>query len=189
MRTWNTDGGWGWPARLLHWATAVVVGIQLATVAYIWSIDDIVRRFEVAQVHKSWGAVILALALVRIGWRLSNRTAPLLPSGTPRWQARMARVSHALLYGLLVLVPLAGWTYASASPLQTLMEVDNEVFGLFALPDPWPEGDERLADAAYLVHRAGALCLVLLVALHIAAALKHHLFDGDDVLARMISQR
>ncbi len=181
----NTEVAWGWAARLLHWATAVAIGFQLTIVAYIWSLDDVVRRFEAAQVHKSWGVVILGLTLVRLGWRLANRQAPRLPATTPGWQVRLAGLSHAVLYSLLLLVPLAGWTYASASPLQTLMQIDNEVFGLFALPDPWPAGDERLADAAYAVHRAGGLSLAILVAAHAAAALKHHYVDKDDVLVRM----
>jgi hypothetical protein len=58
------------------------------------------------------------------------------------------------------------------------MGVENEVFGVVTLPDPWPEGRERLADAAYAVHRAAAIAL----------ALKHHL-DGDGVLARMVWKR
>jgi cytochrome b561 len=112
-----------------------------------------------------------------------------MPPAVPVWQVRAARLSHALLYLALVAVPLAGWVYASASPLQTLMQVENEVFGLVILPDPWPLGSEPLADAAHAVHIAAALALLGLVAVHAAAALRHHFVLRDDILARMTWRR
>lgn len=189
MRATNTETSWGWVARLLHWAVAALVLLQFGIAGYILTLDDLATRFEVAQVHKSWGTVILAVVLLRLGWRLASRQVPRLRPTMPAWERRLAHGSHAALYVLLVVVPLAGWVYASAAPLQGLMGIENQVFGLFALPDPWPDGDEALADAAWLVHRAGALLLLALILLHVAAALKHHLVDRDDVLARMARLR
>jgi cytochrome b561 len=53
----STATGWGSVARFLHWATAAALAVQAGTVGYIWTIDDIARRFDAAQMHKSWGAV------------------------------------------------------------------------------------------------------------------------------------
>jgi cytochrome b561 len=182
----NTRTGWGWVARWLHWATAALIALQFGIVLYILETDDLVRRFDAAQLHKSWGTVIFSVVLARVAWRIAGRTAPLQPPGMPPWQRRLARASHAALYLLLVVLPLSGWVYASASPLQTLMGIENEVFGIFALPDPWAAGDEGVARMAYGVHLGSALFLLCILALHIGAALRHHFVDRDDVLSRMV---
>ena len=98
---------------------------------------------------------------------------------------RAAGASHALLYLLMLLLPLSGWVMASAAPTQDLLGIQNMVFGLFALPDPWVPGVERIEVAAKAGHLAAAILLALLLAVHVAAALKHDLIDRDDVLARM----
>ena len=91
----------------------------------------------------------------------------------PAWQVRAARVSHLALYLLLFTLPISGWVYASASPLQTLFGIENRVFDTVVLPDPWSAGDEVVADAAYFVHRACALGIVLVLSVHVAGALNH----------------
>jgi cytochrome b561 len=189
MRATNTETQWGWVARLLHWVTAALIVLQFGLALYIAGIDDLVRRFEATQLHKSWGTVIFCVAVFRLTWRLANRRAPRLPGNLPGWQRRLAGVSQVMLYFLTLALPLSGWVYASASPLQTLMEVENLVFGVVPLPDPWPAGSERIADAAYSIHSAAAFLLAALIALHVCAALKHHFFDSDDVLARMTWSR
>lgn len=189
MRARNTKREWGWIARLLHWTMALLVLLQLGLAAYILSVDDLVRRFEATQWHKSWGTVIFTMAVLRLIWRLANSETPEMPQSTAFWQVRAARASHVMLYLLLLLLPVTGWVYASASPMQTLMEIENRVFDAFALPDPWSVGDERVAAIAYLVHGTAALVLVFLVTLHAAAALRHHFIDRDHVLARMTWMR
>lgn len=177
---------WGWVSQLLHWTMAALIFLQLGVAAYIVSVDDLVRRFDADQLHKSLGAVIFCVALIRAAWRLSHRESPQMPSSMPAWQVRAARVSHLALYLLLIALPISGWVYASASPLQTLLGIENRVFDTFILPDPWPEGDKVIADVAYFVHRACALSLVLLLWLHVAAALKHHIVDRNGILLRML---
>jgi cytochrome b561 len=63
--------------------------------------------------------------------------------------------------------------------------MQNMVFGSFALPDPWVPGRAGLEAAARAVHVASAVLLALLLGVHVAAALKHHLVDRDAVLRRM----
>ena len=91
-----------------------------------------------------------------------------------------------MLYALLVALPLSGWVYASAAPLQTLLGIENRVFGTVALPDPWPQGDQWIADIAWRFHRSFAVGLVGLLIVHVGAALKHHFVDRDSVLRRML---
>ncbi len=186
MPAGNTETRWGWVAQLLHWATAALIVLQLGLAAYILTVDDLVRRYDAGQLHKSWGAVIFCVGLVRVIWRVSSRVTPRIPPTMPAWEVRAAQASHLTLYTLLVALPLSGWVYASAAPLQTLLGVENRVFGTVVLPDPWPQGHQRIANIAWLLHRYSALALVGLLIVHVGAALKHHLVDGDGVLKRML---
>jgi len=182
----NSATSWGWVARLIHWIMAALILFQLGF--GIWMVNfvpDLIRQFQLTQTHKSWGVVIFTLALLRIGWRLANRTAPALPPQTPGWQHRAASISHGALYVLMLILPLSGWVMSAASPVQDLLNIENMVFGILALPDPWKPGVEAIADAANAVHVAAAIGLVLILAVHAGAALKHHFLDRDDVLMRM----
>lgn len=190
MGATDSAAGWGWITRLLHWTMAALILFQLGLGAWMANVvDDLIRQFQLTQTHKSWGFVIFVLALARIAWRLANRTRPGLPPTMPAWQVRAAAASHGLLYALMLILPLSGWAYASASPLQDLLGIENEVFGRFALPDPWVPGNAAVADAARAVHRWAAILLALVLAVHVAAALKHHAVDRDGVLARMVRGR
>jgi cytochrome b561 len=186
MQVRDTEARWGCVSQLLHWMTAALIFLQLGIAAYILSVEDLVRRFEADQLHKSWGAVIFCVAVIRAAWRLSSPVSPRMPPQMPAWQVRAARASHLALYLLLFALPISGWIYASAAPLQTLLGIENRVFDILVLPDPWSAGDEAIADLAYLVHRACALGLVLLLSVHVAAALKHHFVDRDGILSRML---
>ena len=186
MRLANSERSWGWGARALHWIMAALILFQLGLgLRMTVFTPDLLARFALTQVHKSWGSVIFALALLRLGWRIANRASPRLPAGTPPWQVRAAGASHALLYLLMIALPLSGWVAAAASPVQDMLGIENRVFDWFALPDPWVPGDKTVADAAAVFHRFAALALAGLLSLHVAAALRHHFVDRDDVLVRM----
>ncbi len=96
----------------------------------------------------------------------------------PRWQQRAAHATHILLYLLFFTVPIAGWAYSSASGFPVVW------FGVVALPD-FVAPDRALAAALKALHAVLAYALAALVALHVAAALKHQLVDRDALLARM----
>jgi cytochrome b561 len=186
MRAGNTERSWGWVARLLHWTIAALILLQLGLGVWMANfVPDLIAQFRLVQIHKSFGFLVFALALVRVLWRVVNRAHPVMPAGTPRWQVRAATASHVLLYALMFVLPLSGWIMASASPVQDLLGIDNMVFGWFAMPDPFVPGVKAVETAAWQVHVASAVVMALVLAVHAGAALKHHLVDGDDVLARM----
>ena len=135
-------------------------------------VPDLIARFTLTQTHKSWGTVIFALALVRVAWRLVNRARPPLPP-MPAWQARAARASHALLYLFMLLMPLSGWLLASASPVQDLLQMQNLVFGRLRPARPLRARQRRGSrPPLHRVHTSAAVGLALLLALHVAAALR-----------------
>ncbi len=186
MKARNTATSWGWVARLFHWGMAGLILFQLGLGLWMTAFTpDLIARFRLTQLHKSWGVVVFALALARVAWRLANRTSPGPPEGEPAWRAGAARASHALLYALMLVLPLSGWVAAAASPVQDLLGMENMAFGAVALPDPWKPGVEALADAAASVHFWGAVLLAAVLAVHAGAALWGHFGARDDVLARM----
>jgi cytochrome b561 len=174
----NTDHSWGSLARLLHWFIAALVFVQvgLGWAAVSWPLSP--TKLDLFVWHKSAGMLILALMLVRLGWRLANPT-PALPTDMPPLERRAARASHLLLYLLLVLLPVTGWILNSAA------NVPFRIFRLVPLP-AIVAPDERLADAATTIHFAVFVALALLSIVHIAAALRHHFVMRNDVLARML---
>ena len=174
-------------AIALHWTIAAAIVAQLASglwmVAAIRSAGSQALAFHAYQWHKSLGLAILALSLVRLGWRLANPPPP-LPFAMTRIELAAAKIAHGLFYALTLGMPLVGWAMVSASPLG----LPTMVFGLFEWPHiGWLAGLGGGVEAAFKsAHRAMAYAFIGLLALHIAAALKHHLFDRDDVLARML---
>jgi cytochrome b561 len=185
LRARDSAESWGWVTRLLHWGMAALILFQLGL--GIWMTRewlDVFVRFDLTQLHKSWGTVIFALALLRLAWRAVN-PRPALPASMPRWQRRAARASHVALYLLMLLMPLSGWVQAAAAPEQDLLGIRNMVFDRIALPDPWVPGVARLAEAAATVHMASAILLAALLTLHAGAALRHQVHDRDGLLMRM----
>ncbi|MGD9967108.1 MAG: YceI family protein [Hyphomonadaceae bacterium] len=185
-------------AIVLHWAIAfaLMLMIPLGFWMHIQAEhgaagDELLRAF---QLHKSIGLTVLALSLVRLGWRLVN-PPPDLPDHMPRWERSLAKATHWIFYALIIGLPLSGWLYVSAGwsihengPLP----VPTRFFGLFSVPHLFglqsAAEDVRAAaaEAAFTAHWLLAYALIGLAALHVAAALKHHIFDKDHVLAHMI---
>jgi cytochrome b561 len=169
---------WGTAARSLHWIMALlIIGAGIAGL-YMTGLSNSPQKIKIYAIHKSVGLTVLALLLLRLSWRLFDRRPDDLPM--PRWQARAAHATHALLYVLMLAMPLSGWLYNSASgyPLQW--------FWSFNLPSLTGGRDEGLKAVAHFVHEWGFWLLALLLLAHAGAALKHHLFDRDDTLVRML---
>ena len=177
MQLKNTLTRYGAVAQLFHWVIVVLIITQFVLAKRADGLSP-VAKIGVLATHKSVGITILALALLRLAWRLFNPVPP-VPATAPRWQQRAGHVSHFLLYALLFITPVLGWLMSSARSFSV------SYFGLFTLPDliePSRPAYERLHD----FHEFMAYTLATLAVIHIAAALKHHFFDRDDVLRRML---
>lgn len=162
----------------LHWLTALLVVGQIALVSIAEGVSGPERGFWM-MLHKSGGATILVLTLIRLGWRVAH-PAIRLPATTPRWQKVAARATHVLFYVVLIALPLTGWLAGSAAGR------GFEWYGLFDFPLLPIGGGRALARTLMDVHEALPKLLYVLLLLHVAGALKHHLLDRDDVLRRMI---
>lgn len=180
-------------AIVLHWTTALLV---IAMVPMGWWMVDAINEpasqqtaYQAFQLHKSIGFAILALTLARLAWRLTHPT-PALPSGMRWWEVFLARATHVCFYGILVALPLTGWIYVStgwAAALDRPLSVATSWFGLFTVPHlPGIEGQRDVAFGAIGAHELLVWAGIVLLALHVGAALKHQFIDRDGVLAQMI---
>lgn len=188
----NTDRSWGWPARLLHWLMALLIAGMLAFGFYLTNAfnDGDLAKLGLVQTHKSLGFVVFALASIRVIWRVLNPT-PSLPTAMSALERMAAKLGHLALYVLMFALPVTGWLGASASPYNDVdaypMQIRNMVFGLFEMPDPYPVGSHELSDVFMTAHGICAAALVVVLAGHAGAALKHAMIDKDGVLRRMWS--
>ncbi|MGF1562765.1 MAG: cytochrome b [Geminicoccaceae bacterium] len=171
---------WGWPAKWLHWLVALIIAGMIPVGFYMVDLPNGTDKFELYQLHKSFGFVVFCFVVVRLTWRAMN-PVPALPEHLKTWEVRAAKFTHVGLYVLLFAMPITGWLMASAAPLG----IPTMVFGLFALPSVVPPS-EALYNALSTLHGTLALILLAIVALHIAGALKHHLVYRDTVLRRML---
>lgn len=182
----NTSSGWGWPARAIHWAMAVLILFMIGLGTYMANfVDDIYQQFALFQLHKSWGFVAFTLALLRVIWRIVNPT-PGLPESMGTLERLLARGGHAALYVLLIAMPISGWLMASASTLQDGYGIKNKVFGLFEYPDPFVPGSKELQETFAAIHQWAAWALLALVLVHVLAALRHQFVLRDGLIGRML---
>ena len=185
----NTASGFGLLAIILHWMVALLVFVMLALgniMGALASTDPL--RPVLLDLHKMIGLTILALILVRIAWRLAN-PVPALPISMKSWQRICARLSHYTLYGLTVLIPLTGWALVSARvQTPTLMLFDRLPVPALPVLKYFGSGAEAVI-LFWQVHDVLGGLLVLLVLIHIAAAMRHHFVLSDDVLRRMMTAR
>jgi cytochrome b561 len=163
-------------AIALHWLLALLIVGTFCVGLYMHELPFSPTRLKLYNWHKWAGVTILALSALRLLWRLTHR--PPADPPMPAWQRFAAHGAHWALYALFFLVPLAGWAYSSAAGFPIV------VFGVLPLPD-FVAPDRALADVLKERHATLAFALAAVVALHIAAALKHHFIDRDGLLDRM----
>ena len=166
-------------ARLLHWTVAVLVLLMIPlgfVIANEWG--GPAQQF-LYNLHKSIGATLLLLVVIRLVYRLTH-PAPPLPSDIPAVQRFAALATHWALYVLLLIQPLVGYIMTSAYPAPV------PFFGLFNLPAIWPE-DRALSERLSVVHLYIGISIAVIAAMHISAALYHHFVRKDRILMRMVS--
>ena len=160
----------------LHWVLALLVPVQIGLGWYMLSIEDQPGSGWYFALHISLGLTAALLIALRLMWRL-RQAPPMLPAAVPAWQAKAARISHPLIYLLMLLMPLTGYLGASFG---------GEATSYFGLPLPnWSPKNEALKEQLFTTHSLIAWVLVALVALHVLGAFKHLLIDKDTVFRRM----
>jgi cytochrome b561 len=165
-------------AKSLHWLIALLLTGLLALGFYMHDLPLSPQKLQFYSWHKWAGVSTFLLVMVRLAWRLTHQP-PALPWHMSRVQQLAAHAGHLGLYVLMMVIPLSGWLMSSAKGYQTVW------FGILPIPDLLVK-DKALADVLAVVHMSLNWILVTMVLIHIAAALKHHFIDKDDILHRML---
>ncbi|MBL8642530.1 MAG: cytochrome b [Rhodospirillaceae bacterium] len=186
----NTTARWGWLAKAFHWVMALMVAVMVPlgyVMAETYQFNVISTQMEAVHVvlsrlHQSIGLLVLILVFVRLGWRV-RQPIPQPPPGLAAYHKILARLNHAFLYVLLMLLPLSGWAALSAfgeAPTYFLwME------GLPSIVPKVPLEDTFGYGFFARIHRFAIYTGAALLALHVSAALWHHFARKDTVLRRM----
>ncbi len=179
----NTQQHYGAVAIGLHWLMAALLIALLALGLYMVSLPDVgfdTRKIALILFHKQLGLLALALAALRLAWRVGN-ALPSLVETLPDWQKVTARVVHLCFYALMLALPVTGWLMSSAAGIPV------SLFGLFDLPDLIAH-NEYLFRAFIEVHKWLSYALIACIAIHAAAALRHHFLFKDGTLRKMWPQ-
>ncbi|HSQ83074.1 MAG TPA: cytochrome b [Casimicrobiaceae bacterium] len=163
---------------ILHWLVAISI---IALLAIGWYMVGIPKQTPARGIsynlYKSLGIVGGVLIVVLIARRLTHRSPP-LPASMPAWERRAASLGHVVLYVFMVLSVAAGYLTSSFS------EFGPKLFGI-PLPH-WGWDDVALRERFATAHKLITLTIAVLIAIHVAAALKHLLVDRDGVFQRML---
>jgi|SRR5436305_7052357 len=166
-------------ARVLHWTMALLILSMIPlglVIANEWGGSAQDTLFDL---HRSIGAAVIPLIILRLGYRWMHPPLP-LPNDIPTIQRFAAHVTHCGLYALLIVQPFAGWVATSAYPAPVA------VFGWFELPPIWP-ANRAFSERLFSLHNLIGIAIACLVTAHIGAALYHHFLRKDRILMRMIT--
>ena len=168
---------YGTPAKIFHW---LVVALLVVQYPLGWLMPDIHRGMQPGAGmiwHVSFGIVILLLIVLRLIWRLTHPVAP--ESSLPRWQRLGAEAVHWLLYGLVLATTLTGWLFASFRGWSISL--------FYLVPLPMLSADNPAAGRAINGwHQKMEWALLIVIGLHVAAALVHLFVYRDRIMQRML---
>lgn len=167
-------------AQALHWLMAVLLIGMLSLGFYMADLPLSPDKLQLYAWHKWTGVTVFLLVWLRLLWRITH-TPPAYPDSMSRTQQWLAHGGHWALYGLMIVIPLTGWLMSSAKGFQTVW------WGVWPIPDLLAK-DKELGHSLQELHEALNWLLLMLIAGHAAAALKHHWIDRDTILTRMLPQ-
>jgi cytochrome b561 len=164
-------------AKLFHW---LIVALLLVQYPIGWFMPDIHKGMKPGAAmtfHISFGIVILTLIVLRLVWRLTHPVAP--ESSLPRWQRVASEAVHWLLYALVLATTITGWLFASFRGWS---------ISLFFLA-PLPMLSSENASALHVIdgwHQILEWSLLVMIGIHVAAALAHIFIFRDRMMQRML---
>jgi cytochrome b561 len=168
-------------AKTLHWTAAVLIVCGFSLGLFMTRLEISPNTLRLYAWHKWIGITVFLITVARVAWRATHPAPAPLPS-MPDWQKRASRAAHWFLLALMVIIPISGWIYSSATGVSVVY------LGVIPLPDLVGK-DRESAKALLILHKTLNYTLAAVVTVHVAAALKHRFVDHDDVMARMLPGR
>jgi cytochrome b561 len=168
---------YGATAKIFHW---LIVALLMVQYPIGWLMPDLHRNMKPGApmtFHVSFGIVILTLVVLRLAWRLTHPVAP--ESTLPPWQRLSSEAVHWLLYALVLATTITGWLFASFRGWSI------SFFYLVPLPMLSPD-NAAAGETIDGLHQAMEWALLVVIGLHVAAALAHHFVYRDRVMQRML---
>lgn len=166
-------------SRWLHWLMALFI-ISMLAGGFLMGELPLALRPLLVQLHATCGLCLLALAVLRLMWRIYC-VPPALPQALPPILAHLSALGHWALYALMVAMPLSGWLMISAASKQILFAGAGQI--------PWLMGADRVLAAQLREwHETLAYGLLAMLLAHVAAAMYHHFIRKDEVLMRMLGR-
>ena len=175
----NSSESYGLVSKVVHWLIAL--GIIGLTWLGWWMVDlgyyDSWYNQGLA-LHRAFGMVVLGLAIFFMAWKTISPSPDLQEELQP-WEKRGARMVHAVLLFAMLAIPTTGYV------ISTSAGAGFSMFGLFNVPALLPES-EAMRNLAISAHYYAAYGLIVVIAAHAGAALKHHFVDRQGTLKRML---
>ncbi|MBA3661258.1 MAG: cytochrome b [Gammaproteobacteria bacterium] len=172
----NSLFSYGSVAKFFHWLIALLI---IAMLIYGYFLENIPKAYAgfAYNLHKMTGITIFALVVLRMLWGAIN-PKPMIPPGTPMWQRLSEYLVHYTLYLCILAMPLAGWIGSSAAGKAPHLGGIN-----FMLPIAQ---SKTISSASFFIHNNLAIIIIVLVSVHVLAALYHHFIKRDNILRRML---
>ena len=165
---------------ILHWSMAAAIFMMLISGAIMTRVE-FDGQFELYQIHKSVGVLLLLALLLRMIVRAVTKSPP-IPNHFPRLEQLAAKAGHAGLYLFMAAMVISGWVMVSSS----VLGLPTIVFGWFEWPHlPFVEQNEATEHLTKNIHFYSAIGLGLLLAGHIGAVIKHRYFDHENLIKRL----
>ena len=181
MKLTNDREHFGIVSIVLHWSIALLTIALFFLGLWLVELDYYDPWFQLAPWwHKGLGVLTLLLVIVRIVWK-GFSIKSLLNTSIPDWQKTLATLIHGFLDMLLIVICLTGYFIVTARGDSL------PVFDLFEIPailDTVKNMEEFAGEAHYLL----AYLMMVIVSVHILAALKHHFINRDNILRRMLGR-
>jgi len=174
--------------QIFHWVMAALVSFQLGWGWHMGGLPAGGEKLRAYDVHAEIGLLMLALASLRLLWRMIV-PGPINDADRLGWQTRAAKLTHILFYLCFFGLPLSGWAMWSALGSGLPLEMAGLI--------PWPQMPFETVSVAVqwwvlswaeTTHFLLILLLVIMIPLHVGAALKHHFWDRHDVLRGMLPE-
>lgn len=199
MQIKNTKQSYGLVAIILHWLVALgFLGAYMSVYYRHWFSEGKFNSVELNSntialyLHLSFGVTVGAFVLLRIIWKIMNKTPDDVPGGS-KFEHFAAHSMHWILYIIMIIMPLTGYMGT---------KLDTNFFLLFEIPkfsDTWLYSIlveqwlnmtwEQFEDIVDAIHKNGGKYVVwVLILLHAGAAMYHHMVRKDIVLKRMLGK-